>query len=284
MQRSVRPPVIDQEKLQRIKTGEQVKTQKGVKENKNIIQGKGTKYHVTQKEEKFEEAGVKRKKRNYVMYESKLGTEKSTDFRKIMEAPKLKPKPKPVEVQPRQEEKIVQKRKRIEYLDNYQYHETKDIKNPNTSKLSIVTHQRLGDIIGGSFEETTYQRTVMTDPGRGEPKQYSQQTAKTTLRRNAAGQPTTKTTTTTMKRSNTADRTLPLRQREVRKEVNQYSSNTATRAPKKNQIPTRNVKNPRETRTFDRTGSKSDNEYTRIRKITTTTTNRQATTTQRRRK
>ena len=41
------------------------------------------------------------------------------------------------------------KKKKLEYLNNYQYHEIKNIKNPNTKRVSIVNHKRLGDIIGG---------------------------------------------------------------------------------------------------------------------------------------
>lgn len=59
---------------------------------------------VVEKEKKFEEAGVTRKKRNYVMYESKLGTEKERDMTKIGSVGLRKP-------QPRQEEKIIQKKK-----------------------------------------------------------------------------------------------------------------------------------------------------------------------------
>ena len=51
------------------------------------------------------------KKKNYVLYESKLGTEKEKYLRKIEEAPKPKPKPKPVP-RPRVEEKIIQKKKK----------------------------------------------------------------------------------------------------------------------------------------------------------------------------
>ena len=54
------------------------------------------------------------------MFESKLGTEKETDMTKIAGAKKLRA------IEPRQEEKIVQTKKKVEYLDNYQYHETKD--------------------------------------------------------------------------------------------------------------------------------------------------------------
>jgi len=272
MQRSVRPPVVNQAKLEQIRSGAKVKTQTGAKESKNIISHKGGKFHVHQKEEKFEETGVRKKKRNYVMYESKLGTEKQTHLTKIEEAKLSKPKPKPAPPKPRQEEKIVQTKKKVEYLDNYQYHETKDIKRPNPNKVSIVSHQRLGDIVGGSYEETTFTKTTMTDPGKG-PKKYSTQTAKTSVRRGPPTQPS-------LPRTNTAPRTLPAQSREYRKEIKQkqYSSNTNLRgAPKKNEISTRTVKTTRTTKTSkstDKPGSRSDNEYTRVKKTTTTTTTR----------
>ena len=216
-------PIDFRAKIEQIKSGGVVKTDLGTNVNKGVIQGKGGKYAVVEKEIKFEEAGVKRKKRNYVLYESKLGTEKQKDLRKIEEAPKPKPKPKPKPV-PRQrvEEKIIQKKKRKEYLDNYQYHETKYVKNPKT--LSIVTHQRLGDIIGGFYEETTYQRMTMNEPAHGRPKIYSEQTTTTTTRGGPQGQPTK-----TSLRSNTSSRTVPAQAREYRQEVKQYSSNTNRR-------------------------------------------------------
>jgi len=210
-----------QSKLEAIRKGSVVKTDLGTNVNKGIIQGKGGKYAVVEKEKKFEEAGVKRKKRNYVLYESKLGTEREKDLRKIEEAPKPKPKPKPVPRQ-RVEERIIQKKKRKEYLDNYQYHETKYVKNPKT--LSVVTHQRLGEIIGGFYEESTYQRMTMNEPGYGRPKLYSEQTTTTTTRRGPQGQPTK-----TSLRSNTVSRTVPAQAREYRQEVKQYSSNTNKR-------------------------------------------------------
>jgi hypothetical protein len=288
MQRLARSPVVNQSKLEQIRSGATIKTQTGVKENKNIIQKKGGKFHVHQKEEKFEESGVRKKKKNYVMYESKLGTERQTNLIKIEEAKleKPKPKPKPISPKPRQEEKIIQTKKKIEYLDNYQYHETKDIKRPDLNK-AIVRHQRLGDIIGGSFEETTYQKTIMTDPGRG-PKQYSQQTAKTTLRRGAPYQ-SRLPSIPSMPRSNTAARTLPAKSREYRREIqkNQYSSNThLSKPPKTTEIITRTFKLTRTKNTsnsIDKPGKKSDNEFTRVTKTTTTTTRGQNASTGRRR-
>ena len=214
-------PIDFQSKIEQIRKGSIIKTDLGVNVNKGVIKSKVGKYAVVEKEKKFEEAGVKRKKRNYVLYESKLGTEKEKDLRKIEEAPKPKPKPKPVPRQ-RVEEKIIQKKKRREYLDNYQYHETKYVKNPKT--LSVVTHQRLGEIIGGFYEENTYQRMTMNEPGQGRPKLYSEQTTTTTTRRGPQGQPTK-----TSFRSNTVSRTVPAQAREYRQEIKQYSNNTNKR-------------------------------------------------------
>ena len=120
MQGAVNRKSALQEKIEQIRSGGVKKTDLGVNVNKGVIHGKSGKYHVVEKEKKFEEAGVKRKKRNYVLYESKLGTEKEKNLQKIAEPPKPKPKPAPV-ARPRVEEKIIQKKKRLEYLDNYQY-------------------------------------------------------------------------------------------------------------------------------------------------------------------
>jgi len=229
MKRSVNTSGVSQSKLEQIKSGAKKVTQIGdVSQNKKIIHAKGGKFHVTETEKKFEETGVRRKKRNYVMYESKLGTEREKNLQKIHE-PVPKAKPKPAEPKPRQEEKIIQKKKKVQYLDNYQYHETKEIKDNNPNRVSIVTHQRLGDIVGGSYEETTYQKHTITDTGKGQ-RLYSQQSARTTTRKDAKGKPTQ----TTTQRSNTASRTLPAQSQEQRKEIKKYSSNTNLKsAPKK---------------------------------------------------
>ncbi len=196
-----------QSKLDLIRAGASTKMDLGTKENKGIIHGKGGRYSVIEKEKKFEEAGVKRKKRNYVLYESKLGTEREKDLKKLADAPKPKPKPKPAEPKPRVEEKIILKKKRKEYLDNYQYHETKNIKNPKHT--STVIHQRLGDIIGGVYEEMTYQKQRMTTSERGD-KLFSQETTKTTSSRGPNQKP--------------SSRTVPAKSREYRKETRQNSN------------------------------------------------------------
>ena len=160
---AVKPIGIDPSKLEAIKQGKKLKSETGATQNKKVTVTKsGDKIIAVEKEKKFEEAGVTRKKRNYVMYESKLGTEKETDLTQI----KAPPKPKKVEPKPRVEEKVVMKKKRIEYLDNYQYKETKEFR--KADKGSIVIHERLGGPVGGVFEETSYQKiTTTTGAGAG---------------------------------------------------------------------------------------------------------------------
>ena len=217
---------VSQSKLDKIRSGTKTKEQIGGSESKKFVSNKGGNFTVTEKEKKFEESGVARKKRNYVMYESKLGTEKEQQYHKH-DTPKPKAKPKPAQPRPRQEEKIVQKKKKKEYLDNYQYHETKDIRDNNPNKVSIVTHQRLGDIIGGSYEETSTTRYTMTDSGVG-PKAYSTSSTKTSVKRDARGVPSSSTSTVTSLRSNaTTSRTIPATSRGLRTEVKQYSSSTS---------------------------------------------------------
>ena len=175
------------EKMDIIRSGKRKRSLTGLKENKNItFENKGGKYVAVETEKKFEEAGVTKKKKNFIMFESKLGTEKDVDITKIAGA-KAQPK-----IEPRTDERIVQKAKKIEYLDNYQYKETKDFgKNP---RPAVVIHKRFGDIFGGSSEEYSYQK-ITTTTGGNVPSQL-QSTTKTT---------TTKTTTTkTMKEDKSA--------------------------------------------------------------------------------
>ena len=148
---------VDPSKLEAIKAGKKIKSETGASENKKVTVTKsGDKIIAVEKEKKFEEAGVTKKKRNYVMYESKLGTEKETDLTQI----KAPPKPKKLEPRPRVEEKVIMTRKKVEYLDNFQYKETKEFR--KIEKGSKVVHQRLSDPIGGSYEETSYQKITTT--------------------------------------------------------------------------------------------------------------------------
>ena len=162
MQRATINPASLQEKIDQIRSGGVKKIDLGVNNvSKGVVKNKGGRYSIIEKEKKFEEVGVKRKKRNYVLYESKLGTEKEKNLQKLADSPKPKPKPrkKPKAVsvaRTRVELKIITKKKRLEYLDNYQYKETKVIKNPRTA--SVVSHKRLGDIIGFVLEEQNFER------------------------------------------------------------------------------------------------------------------------------
>ena len=173
------PQLSTASKLEQIRTGKTIKrTKSGIEKKNIIITGKdGSKIVKRQTEEKFEESGVTKKKRNYVKYESKLGTEKNTHITKIQQ--QVKKKPKPVrEPSPRVEERIVIKKKRHEYLDNYQYHETKVLRDKNPRKQVLVEHQRLGDIIGGFYEEKTYQSQIFSQ-GTYRPKPPQRQTYST---------------------------------------------------------------------------------------------------------
>ena len=178
---------VDPSKLEAIKQGKKLKSETGATENKKVtVTKRGDKKIAVEKEKKFEEAGVTRKKRNYVMYESKLGTEKETDLTQIKAPPKPKPKPKPAEPRPRVEEKVVMQKKKIEYLDNYQYKETKEFR--KADKGSIVIHQRWGGPVGGTYEEMSYQKiTTTTGAGAGGDSKTKTTTTTTTKTEQATG-------------------------------------------------------------------------------------------------
>ena len=78
-------------------------------------------------------------------------------------------------------------RKKVEYLDNFQYKETKEFR--KIEKGSKVVHQRLNDPIGDSYEETSYQK-ITTTSGAGNDRAGGALKGKKT---------TTTTTTTTTK-------------------------------------------------------------------------------------
>ena len=141
------------DKLAMIRSGKKKKTVTGFKEDKKItFSNEQGKFIAVEKEKKFEEAGVTKKRENFIMFESKLGTEKERDMHKIEGAKHIG------RAKDRVEERIISKRKRKEYLDNYQYHETKDFKE---GKPAIVIHERMGDIVGGIFETTTVEKTTV---------------------------------------------------------------------------------------------------------------------------
>ena len=197
---------VDPSKLEMIKSGKKTVNVTGVKENKNTISNKDGKFVDIEKKKKFEEAGVTRKKKNFVMYESKLGTEKETDLLKLAGA-KKKAGPRP-----KIEETIISKTKRKEYLDNFQYHETKDLKN---AKPSVVVHNRVSDPNTGTVEETSYSKSTRVVSGGGNLRSGSglggsatnSYTSTTKVgRRGGAGGATSSTTTKTSTRT-TSSRT-----------------------------------------------------------------------------
>lgn len=194
-------PSVDPSKLELIKQGKKKVNVTDFKENKNTISNKdGSKFLAVEKERKFEEAGVTRKKRNFVMYESKTGTEKDVDLLQL-EAAKKKSKPRP-----KVEETIISKHKKKEYLDNFQYHETKNLKN---KKPAVVIHNRMSNPITGTVEEYSYQKITSTSAGKNRPGQNTTTTTRTTrtemkenkssgnLRNKPRGQPTTVSATKT---------------------------------------------------------------------------------------
>ena len=153
------PQLSSKEKLEQIRSGKVLQRRKsGLDIKAMVVTGKdGTKIVQKKMTEKYEETTVKRKKRNYVMYESKLGTEKNTEIRSIAK-PKKKPSPVRRSPSPRKEDRIIIVRKRPQYLDNYQYHETKMLKH---KQPSIVLHRRLASAI----YDNNYS-TITTNVGR----------------------------------------------------------------------------------------------------------------------
>ena len=98
--------------------------------------------------EKFEFAEKLKEKKNYILYVSGMGHEKK-QIEEIEETKKVElPKEKVVEVR--------------QIIDNYGYHETKNVKTKNPKRLSITHHERLST----PFERTTLKKfsSYTTDP------------------------------------------------------------------------------------------------------------------------
>ena len=70
------PEPSQREKIAQIRSGKQFKRAKsGLQRRSVVVQGNdGSKIVKNQTEQDFEESGVTKKKRNYIMYESKLST------------------------------------------------------------------------------------------------------------------------------------------------------------------------------------------------------------------
>ena len=87
---------------------------------------------------------------------------------KSQSQPKTKTKTEKIvrEVGPRREEVIQTVKRKNEYMDNFSYRETKDIKRNNPRYHVVVEHTRKGDIFGGgNFEKTSYERQVYSQGG-----------------------------------------------------------------------------------------------------------------------
>jgi hypothetical protein len=102
------------------------------------------------------------KRERKVVTQTKTQTKTTTQSQqKSKGAPKVVREP-----EPRTEERIIIKKKKNEYLDNFQYKETKEIKRNNPRYFVIVEHLRKGDIFGdGNFEKTSYERQVYSQGG-----------------------------------------------------------------------------------------------------------------------
>ena len=96
--------------------------------------------------EKFTYAGTVKEKQNYVYYVSGIGYVTKDGAEKAkQERPKSKPVPQPILRNERNVIKIITKRKERtgEKVENYEYQESKDIRDRNRD--TIVIHRRLGD-------------------------------------------------------------------------------------------------------------------------------------------
>ena len=221
-------PVISGEKLGLIRSGKKKKTVTGFKENKNITystdQGK---FVVKQKEKKFEETGVTKKKRNFIEFESKLGTERAIDTTKIGGPTRHR------DIEPRVEERIIQKRKKKEYLDyGATVEEVQTIrttqnvrpsssgKNRDNLKQAMKQNRSVSTLRGrpsapasatGTKTTTTTTRVGRRTSGPNGPATTTNQTKTTTRtttsRVGGETQTKTKTTTTTTKGGETKTRT-----------------------------------------------------------------------------
>jgi hypothetical protein len=102
------------------------------------------------------------KRERKVVTQTKTQTKTTTQSQqKSKGAPKVVREP-----EPRTEERIIIKKKKNEYLDNFQYKETKEIKRNNPRYFVIVEHLRKGDIFGdGNFEKTSSERQVYSQGG-----------------------------------------------------------------------------------------------------------------------
>ena len=113
---------------------------------RHSLRGSGKVWKKTVLGKKFEFAEKLKEKKNYVMYSSGMGHEKN-----VIEEIEQIPQP--------EKEKIIEER---QIIDNYEYHETKNLKKKkDPRRLSVTVHQRLS---------SPFERTIL--------KKYSSSTSK----------------------------------------------------------------------------------------------------------
>ena len=221
MKRSTNLTRVNPSTLAQIRSGSTSKKQVGSSvSKKTTFSGKSGKFHITETSQKFEESGVAKKKNNYVMFTSKLGTEKQKE--KLQQVRAAQPKP-------RKTETIIQTRKKKEYIDNYQYQESKDIRNTNPNRESIVRHRRLGEPVGGTYEQKTFTKRTTTSSGKG-PSLYSSQT--TRVKTSSGAAPSLYSSKTTRTTTRTSGSTKPASATKTYSSTRTYSSTKASGSKK----------------------------------------------------
>ena len=205
--------------------------------------------------EKFEYSEKLREKKNYILFVSGMGHEKK-QIEEIEEMPKPEP-PK---------EKVIEVK---EIIDNYGYHETKNVKKKNPKRLSITHHERLST----PFERTTLKKfsSYTTDPKVRQYTSTSTSVPKTRFDTESIKKSTTTTTNLTQYNSMTAkqqkNRTVvPPKLYETYKPVKtQYTKTTRTISTEKTEkAPAKVVTQPRSKQTSQTQITKTKTEITRV--------------------
>ena len=140
--------------------------------NHNIQKGKTNSFSSTQKnlnnsyssKQKFEFAEKVREKNNYIYYVSGVGyvnkNEENKNEKKVTKPKNPPPKPKErTNIKIQQTKNISDMRK--ELLDNYQYHETKDLR--KEAKQSVVTHRRLCEPVYTTIQKNSKKYSSHTE-------------------------------------------------------------------------------------------------------------------------
>ena len=140
--------------------------------NHNIQKGKTNSFSSTQKnlnnsyssKQKFEFAEKVREKNNYIYYVSGVGyvnkNEENKNEKKVTKPKNPPPKPKErTSIKIQQTKNISDMRK--ELLDNYQYHETKDLR--KEAKQSVVTHRRLCEPVYTTIQKNSKKYSSHTE-------------------------------------------------------------------------------------------------------------------------